>query len=56
MHTKEDLIEAIYPALLTYYSDMSWLSKQCILAPLNETICLLNAKACGIATRTMYEL
>ena len=26
VHT-EDLIEAIYPALLTYYSEMSWLSE-----------------------------
>ena len=28
VHTEEDLIEAIYPELLTHYSDMSWLSKQ----------------------------
>ena len=44
VHTEEDLIEAIYPALLTHYSDMSWLSERCILAPLNETIRSLNAR------------
>ena len=27
-----------------HYSEMSWLSERCILAPLNETIRSLNAK------------
>ena len=37
-------IEAIYPALLTHYTEIIWLSEQCILAPLNETIYSLIAK------------
>jgi len=44
VHTEEDLIEAIYPALLTHYTVMSWLSERCILELLNETIRLFNAK------------
>ena len=44
VHTEEELIEATYPALLTHYTEMSWLSERCILAPLNETIRSVNAK------------
>ena len=44
VHTEEELIEAIYPALLSHYTEMTWLSERCILAPLNETTRSLNAQ------------
>lgn len=44
VHTKEELIEAIYPELLTHYTEMTWLSERCILAPLNEMIRSINAE------------
>ena len=44
MDTQEELIQAICPALLTHYIDMTWLSQRCILPPLNETIRSINTK------------
>ena len=38
----DELVARVYPNLLSNFRNMSWLSEQCILAPLNETTHAIN--------------
>ena len=38
----DELISKVYPDLLSNFRNMAWLSKRCILAPLNETTRTIN--------------
>ena len=39
----DELVSKVHPNLLSNFRNMSWLSEWCILAPLNETTCTVNA-------------
>ena len=38
----DELMSRIYPDLLSNFTDITWLSECCILAPLNKTTCAIN--------------
>ena len=39
----EELVTKVYLDLLSNFRNMTWLSEGCILAPLNDTTCTINA-------------
>ena len=39
----DELVSKVYPDLLSNFTNMAWLSEQCILAPLNETTRTINS-------------
>ena len=38
----EELVSKVYPDLLSNFTNMTWLSERCILAPLNESTHAIN--------------
>ena len=39
----DELVSKVYPDLISNFRNITWLSEQCILAPLNETTRTINA-------------
>ena len=38
----DELMSTVYPDLLSNFTNITWLSEHCILAPLNKTTCTIN--------------
>ena len=38
----DELMSTVYPDLLSNFTNITWLSERCILAPLNKTTCTIN--------------